>query len=86
MKDIEYSVDDASGSERIFASFDKACGFAVSLAASNGKSTNVDVLVYSKAGAKKIMGDEGVERYEEDPDASVFERITIKAESVGRVR
>ncbi len=86
MKHVGYAVNTASGNEQTFPSFDKAAGFAVSLAASNGKPIHLDILVYSKAGAKMIMGDEGVERYEEDPDASVFERIIIKAEAVGHVR
>jgi hypothetical protein len=85
MKDVEFAVDDASGHERIFKSFDEACGFAVSLAAS-GRTVNLDVLVWSVAGARRLGGDDAVEQYREDPDASVFQRIEIRAENQGRVR
>jgi hypothetical protein len=85
MKDVEYSVDDAGGKERIFNSFDKAADFAVNLAVSNGKTVNLNILVFSKAGARRVLGDEGVERYENDPEASVFTRIAIKAEDLGSV-
>ena len=85
MKDVEFAVDDASGHQRIFKSFDKAAGFAVSLAAGDGREHDVDVLVGSKAGARAFAGDDGVEQYLEDPDASVFERIIVQAEARGRV-
>jgi len=84
-KDVDFSVDDASGSERIFKTFDEAAGFAVSLAASDGREHNVDVLIWSKAGARFYGGDYGVEQYEEDPEASVHERVVIRAESIKRV-
>jgi uncharacterized ParB-like nuclease family protein len=84
-KDLEFAVDDAGGNQKIFTSFDKACGFAVSIAASNGQGVNVDVLCYSAKGARAFMGEEGVERYKEDPDASVFSRVTINAEDHGRI-
>jgi len=83
-KDVEFAVDDASGNERIFKTWDQAAGFAVSLAAS-GRRTNIDILVYSEAGARALYGDDGVERYREDPEASVFERIEVRANDVGRV-
>ena len=86
MKDVEFAVNDVQGKERIFASFDKAAGFAAGVSvALGGKYTNVDVLVYSKAGARAYLGSDGVDMYEEDPEASVFERIVIKAQSVGRI-
>lgn len=83
-KDVEFSVDDASGGERIFKTFDEAAGFAVALAAS-GRKSSINILVYSRSGAKWLAGDEGVAEYEEDPDASVFRRIVIKADDQGRV-
>lgn len=49
-----------------------------------GEST-LDVLVWSKAGVKAFGGDDAVERYEEDPEASVFERYEFKCNMVGRV-
>ncbi len=84
-KDVEFAVDDALGNQRTFKSFDEAAGFAVSMAASMGKDVNLDVLVWSKAGAKAYGGSSGVEVYEEDPDASVFERIVVRADAQGRV-
>jgi len=84
-RDVEFAVDDASDRQRIFKSFDEACGFAVGLAASTGKSWNVDVLIHSKAGARSWGGDDAVEQYMEDVDASVSDRIRIKAEDQGRI-
>ena len=84
-KDIEFAVDDASGRQRTFKTWDEAAGFATSLAAS-GRDVNLDVLAYSRAGARAFMGDEGAEMYDEDPDASVFERLQITVNPRGRVR
>jgi hypothetical protein len=84
-KDVEFAVDDASGQQHIFRTFDEAAGFAVALAVSDGRPHNIDVLVYSKAGARWWAGDEGAEEFEEDPEASVFERIVVRADSLGRV-
>lgn len=84
-KDVEYAVDDAGGKQRIFKRFDEAAGFAVSISASNGRPKNLDVLVYSRAGARFLQGDDGVEQYDHDPEASVFERIEITADAQGRI-
>jgi hypothetical protein len=84
MKDVEFAVEDAGGHERIFKTFDEACGFAVSLAAS-GRTVNLDVLVWSRAGARRFGGDDAVERYDEDPEASIFERVEIRVQSQGRI-
>lgn len=84
-KDVEYAVDDASGNERIFKTFDEAAGFAISVGASGKSPVNLDVLVSSEAGAKHVAGSEGVERYREDPDASVFDRLEISVNYVGHV-
>lgn len=85
-KDVEYAVEDASGRERIFKTPDEAAGFAVSLALSDGRPHHIDVLVYSEEGAEWYRGSsDGVDEYNEDPEASVFERIEIRAESQGRV-
>lgn len=84
-KDVEYAVSDASGRERIFKDFDSAAGFAVAIAASTGRPSNLDVLVYSEAGARAWFGPEGVTSYREDPEASVFQRIRVTANDQGRV-
>ncbi len=82
---VEFSVDDSSGHERIFKTFDEAAGFAVSIAASDGRPHDIDVLVYSSRGADWYGGDWAVEQYEDDPDASVFDRIKVRADTQGRI-
>jgi len=83
-KDVEFAVDDASGKQRTFKKFSEAAGFALSVAVSRGESV-LDVLVWSKAGAKWYGGDDAVEEYKEDPEASVFQRFEIKVNAQGRV-
>lgn len=83
-KDLEFAVDDASGKQRTFKTFAEACGFAVVMAMHKGRA-NLDVLCWSRAAAVKFMGEEGGEWYDEDPDASVFQRIQIRADNQGRV-
>jgi hypothetical protein len=84
-KDLEFAVNDASGKQRIFKNFNEACGFAVSVSATGIGDVHLDVLAYSKSAAKAWAGDEGVESYNDDPEASVFDRIVSRAESIGRV-
>jgi len=84
-KDVEYAVDDASGKERIFKSADEASSFAISIAMSDGRPRFIDVLVYSVSGARWYAGDDGVDDYKDDPEASVFDRIKVTAESLGRI-
>jgi len=82
--DVDYAVDDASGHERTFKVFDEAAGFAISLAVS-GRDVDLDVLIWSEEGAEWYGGDDAVEQYNEDPEASVFERFEIKVNAVGRI-
>ena len=83
---LEFHVDDERGQgTTIFTNFDKAAGFALSRACSTGNEMQIDVVTWSKAAARAWGGDTSVEIYEEDPDASVHERIIIKAESIGRI-
>ena len=84
-KDVEYSVQDGSDNERIFKTFDEAAGFAVAVSLSGRGRVNLDVLVWSKIGARFYGGDDAVEQYNEDPEASVFERFEINVNAVGRV-
>ena len=84
-KDLEFAVDDANGEERIFKDFDEAAGFAVSIAATGREDVYIDVLAWSRGAAKAWGGDDAAEQYDEDPEASVFERIEIKADILGRV-
>ena len=84
-KDLEFHVDDAGGVPRVFKDWGEAVAFAVALSVSNGRSINVDVIAWSRAAARHWMGDHGVEMYDEDPEASVFQRVSIRAEDRGRV-
>jgi cold shock CspA family protein len=84
-KDVEFAVGDAGDHERIFKDFNEAAGFAFSIAASGRENVYLDVLIFSKAGARAWGGDEAVEQYNEDPEASVFERFEIKVNAMGRV-
>ena len=83
-KDVDYAVEDGSGKERIFKTWDEAASFALGMAISRGESV-LDVLVHSTWGAKFYGGDDAVQQYKEDPEASVFERFEIRVNAVGRV-
>lgn len=60
-------------------------GFYDTAEDARGEPVTIDVVVHSKAGARWYGGDWAVEEYEEDPDASVFEHIVVRAESQGRI-
>lgn len=79
-RDVEYEVG-----EHTYSVIEVALAVAVEHAIKSGKST-FDVLVFSEAGAEAFGGDDAVEQYREDPDASVFERFEFKCTSLGRVR
>jgi hypothetical protein len=87
MKDLEFQVSQVRSfsPSTTFKSFEKACSHAVSLACSHGEDVQIDVLAWTRAAARAWGGDAGVEIYNEDPEASVHERIIIKAESKGRI-
>jgi len=82
--EVDFAVEDGGGKERIFKTFDEAAGFAIVMAASTGES-HLDILIWSEEGAEWYGGDDAVEQYNEDPEASVFERFEIKVNAVGRV-
>jgi len=79
-KDVEYVVGNSPTDD-----FDEAAALAVVRSLSNGEPATIDVLVFSRAGAKFYGGDDAIAQYREDPDASVFERIVVQAQSLGRV-
>lgn len=83
-KDVEYAVDGADGTQRIFKKIKDAYLFAFDVALSKGSAT-VDVLVYSRDGARFYMGGAGPGLYDEDPDASVFERFEVRVNCLHRV-
>jgi hypothetical protein len=80
-KDIEILVDGRESCD----SFEKAAALAIQRAVADGGEHDIDVNFMSKAGAKAWGGDDAVLTYLEDPDASANERITVKANFVGRV-
>lgn len=82
---VEFTVDNASGREQTYSTFAEASAAAVAVSASTGQGVDLNVLIYSKAGARWRGGDHAVEEYEADPDASVSEQISITAESHGRI-
>jgi hypothetical protein len=84
-KQLEFAVDDSTGHQRIFKKFPDACALAVSLAASDGRPHNVDVLAYGVGDARAWAGDYGVREYKADPEASVFDRFEVRADDKGRI-
>ena len=50
-----------------------------------GEKINLDVVTWSRAAARAWGGDDAVEQYDEDPEASIFERIVVQADSWGRI-
>ena len=82
--DLEYVVE-ADGAERAHASFDDALSYAFSAALAAG-AARIDVLVYSDEGAHAFGGASAVERYRDDPDASVFQRFEIEVRDIGHSR
>ncbi len=81
--EVEYVVE-ADRAERAYQTFDEALVYAFSVALSAGHA-RIDVLVYGEEGAEAFGGDEAVEAYREDPDASVFRRFELQVEDIGRV-
>jgi len=81
---LEFEVDfrnDRFG----YKTFEEAATAAISISVSHGIPVTIDVLTFSRAAAKAWAGDHGVEVYNEDPEASVHERIVVRAESQGRI-
>jgi hypothetical protein len=78
--DVDFVVDGT-----MFKKFDDAAQFAVHKAWSDGEAT-IDVLVWSRKGARWLGGDSAVKEYDEDPDASVFNRLEITVNDLGRIR
>lgn len=84
--DLEFHVGDERGNAtEIFHNFDKAAGFAVSRCCSSGISVVIDVVTWTRTAARRWGGEAGEETYDADPEASVHERIVIKAEALGRI-
>ena len=69
---------------KYFINFESAAAYAIRLAAANNPAI-IDTLIYDEKHAFQWGGDAAVEQFNEDPEASVFERIEIKVTSHGRV-
>jgi imidazole glycerol phosphate synthase subunit HisF len=83
--DLEFHVSFAGSTDtQIFHNFDKAAGMALAKACS-GRDVHIDVVTWTRAAAKRWAGEYGLEVYDSDPEASVHDRILIKAESLGHV-
>jgi len=84
--DLEFHVQSSEGSAtKIFSNFDKASGYAVARCCSTGVPVYIDVVTFTRAAANRWGGEYGLEVYDSDPEASVHDRIVIKAESQGHV-
>lgn len=80
--DVGYEISDVSGKH--YGAFAEAAADALQHAIANGSAT-LDVVIWSEEGARWFGGDDAVEQYREDPEASVFERLEISANSLGRI-
>lgn len=82
---VEYHVSpNGNGNARVFYDFPSASTHALTIATANGSAV-LDVCICSEDGAREYGGDDAVDSYREDPEASVFERFEIKVNAVGRV-
>lgn len=81
---VEFHVQPYQSKTKVFRTWNEAAGFAVEMAFSKG-TTTIDVVIFTEAGARWWMGEDGVEQYREDPEASVFNRYTVEASDWGRV-
>jgi hypothetical protein len=85
-RDLEFHVGDEAGTTTTrFKTFDKAAGFAVARCCGTGSPVVIDVITWSRAAARAWGGEAAVEQYETDPEASVHERIVVRAEALGRI-
>lgn len=83
--EVEFAVPDPHGGRDFYThDFDEAVTAATTNAFGVGSSI-IDVIIWDESGARWYGGDDAVEQYREDPDASVFERIEIKVNFMGRV-
>lgn len=87
MKDLEFHVgpDGIHTPQKICKTFKDAAQYAISMSVGTGQPMTIDVVTWTRAAAKAWGGDSAVEVFNEDPDASIHERIIIKAESEGRI-
>lgn len=82
--DLEFHVPFCSGVTEIYEKFDDAAVAAMNVASAHGEA-HIDVIIWNEDGARKYGGDDAVDQYNEDPDASVFERLQVRFNNQGRV-
>ena len=84
--DVEFHVTSPSaGLDGIYTrDFNEAAARVASRCVACGRAT-LDVLIYSRAGAHAYGGDDAEAQYDEDPQASVFERFEFTCNNLGRV-
>jgi len=85
-KDVEFQVYSGENDprEEMFKEADKAFAAVGFRCVTSGEAT-LDVIVWSRAGARWYGGDSAVEQYDEDPEASIFERFEFRCNALGRV-
>ncbi len=76
---VEYHING-----RIFEDWETAAIYSMTLAI-GGSPIQIDIVIYHEQAALKFGGTYAAERYLEDPDASVFERLTLTINNEGRV-
>lgn len=83
-KDVEFHVSGPGIPDEILKNPKTALMRAAEIAIARG-SSQLDVVIWSRHGAKWFEGEDGASRYDEDPDASVYDRIQFRANDMGRV-
>lgn len=84
-KDVEFIVKPRGlASEFTSDTFDGAATSAILLAHAHGECY-IDMIVHSRAGALWVGGEDGAEQYDDDPDASVLNRLHVKIDDQGRI-
>lgn len=85
-EDLEFHVSAGESKTRVHDNWKDAVADAAQMSASRGgELAVVDVVAWSRTAAALWAGSHGVELYDEDPEASVFERFEVRARSVGRI-
>lgn len=79
-KDLEYHIGNG-----VFRDVHDASSTAIAMALSRGEPVTLDVVCWSRAAAVAYAGADGGDQYDADPEASVFDRIVIRATSQGPV-
>lgn len=87
-KDVQYGVTYKAGTKEqrggLYDEWADAVLAAFQHALGHGRA-NLDVVVYSEAGARWYGGDDAVTEYREDPESSVFQRFAVKVDDKGMV-